>query len=335
MTWAFAFTVRSCWTTRGDHDAIYEFDQSRIVIGRGRGADVQLPHRTVSVRHATIELDGPRYTITDHTSTNGTRVAGARIVPGRAKPLRDGDRVELGGFAITFHAGQPVTRTNTAEHTASLARRLAREALEADDPPLAPSVSVLNGPSAGFQRVLPRPPAKLAIGRDPQAAFALEDADLSRHHAEIEVLVDGIFVRDNESKNGVFVGTERVVRHLLADRDEITVGSTVLRFEDPAAAAVRALESGDDEERETPGAAAIAPDEPIAAAPDQAGSPAEESTTDDASASADPAADVRPASSPRTRDASIAPADMLIYVLASVIFALSVLGLIWLLRPFG
>ena len=86
--------VRSCWAARAAggeggsvDDAVYEFDQSRVVIGRGRGADVRLPHRAVSVRHASIELDGTRYVVVDHGATNGTRVQGVRIVPDRPNDL--------------------------------------------------------------------------------------------------------------------------------------------------------------------------------------------------------------------------------------------------------
>ncbi|MCZ7682551.1 MAG: FHA domain-containing protein [Sandaracinaceae bacterium] len=74
--------VRSLWGPRTGEEVVYEFDQDRILLGRGRGADVCLPHRAVSLRHASIELSGARYAIVDHGSTNGTRVGGARLVPG-------------------------------------------------------------------------------------------------------------------------------------------------------------------------------------------------------------------------------------------------------------
>ena len=94
--------VRSLWASGSDVDAVFEFDQTRITIGRGRGADVRLPHRSVSLRHATIEHRRGGYVVVDHGTTNGTRVQGSRIVPGRDKPLRDGDRIELGGFSLVF-----------------------------------------------------------------------------------------------------------------------------------------------------------------------------------------------------------------------------------------
>ena len=304
--------VRSCWASRSDGDAVYDFDQTRITIGRGRGADVLLPHRAVSIRHATIEHGAKGYTIVDHDTTNGTRVQGARIVPGRDKPLRDGDRIDLGGFTILFRADVPVGRGASSERTASLARRLARVSLDEPTSAPRPCVTVLNGPSEGRAFPLPDPPARLTIGRDDACDLPLADADLSREHAELEVGLDGVWLRDLGSKNGVFMGELRIDERLLDDRDEVQLGSSVLRFEDPVSAVVAALEDGEDVEVETPGWEEPEPDPapvpvPVGAAP--------------------------PPARPVNRSANaVAPADMVIYVLASVVFALSVLGLIWLFR---
>ena len=312
--------VRSAWAPAPAIEAVYEFDQSRITIGRGRGADVRLPHRAVSVRHATIEHASRGYTIVDHETTNGTAVGGARVVAGRPKPLRHGDTIELGGFVITFLANVPVTTATSAERTASLARRLARDALDAEAGESTPSLVVLNGPMEGTRLTLPEPPSRLVIGRGESCDLTLDDADLSREHAEVEVGLDGVWLRDLDSKNGVWLGERRVEARLLDDRDEVRLGATMLRFDDPAAAPVEALDGGDDLAVEPPR---------LPAPPEPAPEPAEPPPPPD-EAAAPPASSPRP--SPRARGGSIAPADMVIYVLASAVFALSILGLLWLLR---
>ena len=147
----------------GVEDAVYEFDQDRIRIGRGAGADVALPHRSVSVKHATIEQQKGRYVILDHGATNGTRVNGQRIVPERAKPLRDGDRIDVGAFVIAWKESVPVVRSAGAERTASLAKRLLRDVLGDAGPPGARLV-LTNGPSAGAELRVPAPPAQLVLG---------------------------------------------------------------------------------------------------------------------------------------------------------------------------
>jgi pSer/pThr/pTyr-binding forkhead associated (FHA) protein len=299
-----------------DEEVVYEFDQDRILIGRGRGADVCLPHRTVSLRHATIELDGRRYGIVDHETTNGTRVLDARLVPRRPKPLRDHDSITIGVFSIVFRCDVPVTTPTSSERTSSLARRLARRALDGSDEDLRPSLVVLNGPQERERFVLPEPPARLVIGRGESCDMRLRDEDASREHAEIEVGVDGVRVRDLGSKNGISIGGRPVKERLLDDRDELRIGDTILLYEDAAAHAVHALEEGDDELAPPPPPPALAPPVEPAAAPPEV---AEEEVK-------------VPVPAPRPPRPSIAVADLVIYTLASVVFAASLLGLFWLLR---
>ncbi|MBK8171983.1 MAG: FHA domain-containing protein [Sandaracinaceae bacterium] len=76
-----------------------QVDQQRVVIGRGTGADVRLPKGTVSEHHATIRLDPNGFVLVDESSTNGTYVDGVRLVPGRAKSLREGDVIRVSTFS--------------------------------------------------------------------------------------------------------------------------------------------------------------------------------------------------------------------------------------------
>ncbi len=55
-------------------------------------------YENVSRRHATVRMDdGGHATIRDENSTNGTFVNGARVLPGGAVRLADGDLVRLAG----------------------------------------------------------------------------------------------------------------------------------------------------------------------------------------------------------------------------------------------
>ncbi|MCZ7682552.1 MAG: FHA domain-containing protein [Sandaracinaceae bacterium] len=166
-----------------------------------------------------------------------------------------------------------------------------------------------------------RPPPRAARALRDRAGgerceVVLADADASREHAELEIGLEGVTLRDLGSKNGVVVGGRAVRERLLGDGDELRIGATVLRFDDPAGERVRALEQGDDEAASLPDAEPAEP-EPEAAEP--AAEPALEPPEE-------------PPAPPPPPKASIAPADMVIYVLAAAVFALSVLGLLWLLR---
>jgi hypothetical protein len=77
----------------------HEVNQQRVVLGRSRDCDIQLPDSNVSRRHAELRQEGTAYWIVDLGSTNGTEVNGKRVK--RAK-LREGDTITLGSTQITF-----------------------------------------------------------------------------------------------------------------------------------------------------------------------------------------------------------------------------------------
>lgn len=68
-------------------------DGSRLVIGRGLGADFVIAESTMSRRHAAVGRDGDGLYVEDLGSTNGTLVNGR---PQQRAALRDGDEVRLG-----------------------------------------------------------------------------------------------------------------------------------------------------------------------------------------------------------------------------------------------
>jgi pSer/pThr/pTyr-binding forkhead associated (FHA) protein len=50
----------------------------------------------VSRRHALITYENETLFLTDLNSTNGTRINGFQLTPGRSYRLRDGDELEFG-----------------------------------------------------------------------------------------------------------------------------------------------------------------------------------------------------------------------------------------------
>ncbi|HEX5614226.1 MAG TPA: DUF3662 and FHA domain-containing protein [Acidimicrobiia bacterium] len=72
-----------------------------------------------------------------------------------------------------------------------------------------------------------------AIGRMPDCAVPLSDPQVSRHHAEVRPGHQGFHVVDLGSTNGTIVNGS-VIRgdHELRDGDEITIGSTIIRYEE-------------------------------------------------------------------------------------------------------
>jgi pSer/pThr/pTyr-binding forkhead associated (FHA) protein len=300
-----------------ENEACYEFDQARVVIGRGAGADVRLPHPSVSHAHAVIREEGVGYALVDDGSTNGTRVNGQPVVTGRPKRLRDGDRIEVGVFSGVFSAGLAVAQGTSAERTAALARRFIRELWTAGSVPV-PSLTVTEGPDQGRSAELPPPPGRFVVGRGETCDLVLRDADVSREHLAFTCEPSGVHLLDLDSKNGMRVNDRSVPERRLKDGDEVHIGATRLVYEDPAQAHLLAVEREPDtkldrsQERE----------------PSEDG-PSTEITGPEPDTGARLAP---PKQSPPPRRPGTAGADLVIYLLAGCVFLLSLAGLFLLLR---
>ena len=70
-----------------------------VSIGRAPDNDVAIDDRRVSRRHAELVQSNGRWMVHDLGSTNGTAVNGRLVTQA---PLRDGDRVSLGGFEVIY-----------------------------------------------------------------------------------------------------------------------------------------------------------------------------------------------------------------------------------------
>jgi len=89
----------------------------------------------------------------------------------------------------------------------------------------------------GGQR-FPLLPGANIIGRDSDLPVALNGTTVSRRHARIIVMADGVSLEDSGSKNGTFVGGVRAVSPVrLAHGDEIHIGALLLKFYSPPARA--------------------------------------------------------------------------------------------------
>ncbi len=312
---ALRLTVRSAEGRPLAEELRFDFEQARITLGRGAGADVRLPHTSVSDQHAAIRLESEGYVVVDGDSTNGTRVNGEKLVPGRKKRLSDGDRLDIGVYAIVFEGSRLTTETVTAERTAELARRLFR-ASQRGAQLGAPRIVILDGPQVGKSVEIGEPPARLRIGRAETCQLVLADPDVSREHAELVRDLDGVTLKNLESKNGVVLQGQVVQHRRLRDGDELMLGKTRLLFEEPADQPLIALMAEPDRPMPTP---STPPSElPTATV--------EASTIDPASARTSRAARAE------TGDKRNLDTDLLIYALAAVVIAVSVAGIVFLMR---
>ena len=70
----------------------------------------------------------------------------------------------------------------------------------------------------------------LTIGRSEENTLQIRDDSISRFHASIERRGDGFVIRDQQSRNGVWLGRQRIDQHRLRDGDVISIGRANLIF---------------------------------------------------------------------------------------------------------
>jgi pSer/pThr/pTyr-binding forkhead associated (FHA) protein len=89
-------------------------------------------------------------------------------------------------------------------------------------------LEILEGPDAGRRFRIDK--KITTLGRS-ATDILLKDPDISRLHAEIEVLPDGgVLLRDLGATNGLLVNQARVSTARLKPEDRIKLGSTLIRF---------------------------------------------------------------------------------------------------------
>jgi len=92
-------------------------------------------------------------------------------------------------------------------------------------------------------------PGRCVIGRTSDNDLQVESKYVSRHHAQVVTTVDGSWIEDLNSTNGIFVRGKRVRRHRLAEGDVVKLGLHELTYyrSDPKAAATVVLDPGHEE----------------------------------------------------------------------------------------
>ena len=81
--------------------------KAQLNIGRSADNDIVLDHSDVSRLHARLEQTSIGWQITDLGSTNGTFIAGNKLLPNIPEPLQPGKTFRIGPFSIYWKHSQP------------------------------------------------------------------------------------------------------------------------------------------------------------------------------------------------------------------------------------
>ncbi len=203
------------------------FKGPRLLIGRSGSCDLMLADSQISRQHAAIECEGVDFVLVDLGSANGTLVGyvGQRVT---RHVLREGDVIRLGHnlLKVTLLRDADVTElkpTPTADPSEATA--------VAPTPVGRPSIilTVVVGPDAGAVHA----PAKdrFQIGRQASCEVRLNDPSVSRVHATVKRETSGYAIYDENSSNGIEIGTppQRVLFAKLEHGTVVRLGSTELR----------------------------------------------------------------------------------------------------------
>jgi pSer/pThr/pTyr-binding forkhead associated (FHA) protein len=225
-----------------------------LVFGRAPDADVCLPYAKVSARHTRLFPDEGGYRIEDLGSTNGTRLAGRKLVPRVPEAIAFGEVFEVGGIQVCLASESLGAEAISPAHgTQTLARRLVHDLFEVGPPAESARIIVLSGPDEGREILLSASGRIFRMGRGESCDLILSDNDVSREHAAVERGPAGFAIRDLGSKNGVEVmGEELIGERPLRDGDIIRLGETRLRFIDPEDRYLRQMEVAEGDEPAVP-----------------------------------------------------------------------------------
>lgn len=204
-------------------------------VGR-EGADIMLPDKTVSRRHARILVEpSGSVLLEDLGSTNGTKRAGTPLPGGQRTTLADGMAVQFGSIKLTA-----VIPAGSVEELLSLP---APEASGEQEPLLALSApSETNASQArligkdGKAHVLAA--TRTTFGRRPDNDVVLTgDSFVSGAHASIVYEGDTFKLVDLGSTNGTKLNGQRIIPNIalpLKDGDDVMLGQTGFTFRGPA-----------------------------------------------------------------------------------------------------
>ncbi len=200
----------------------YRLEGSVSSIGRAEENPVGLfGDPSVQARHAVIEHHGDDYVLRGLAVQEGTFVNGSRV---ESATLKDGDRIRLGSYELSFHLRQVPASASAAAVAPAPARPSAPPPSVAQ---AAPGPCLVDSEGNRFE-VHPGQPTR--IGRALDNDIVIAHSSVSRHHATIEQR-DGAFeLRDLASQNGTFVGQQRVSEAPLRDGDMVRLGEATLTF---------------------------------------------------------------------------------------------------------
>lgn len=199
-----------------------EICKDSTTIGRSRNCDIFLEDVAVHRKQATIIYSNVGYLLRDDHGGNDSLVNGR---PVKEQLLKDGDQLVFGNTQLIFFSHET---TRTFQQFSSRGRELHIEKKpESHTSPIAKlNLTSMRGTIQSFD-LSPH----MTIGRSRDCSIFLEDLAVSRLHATIRQLSDGVYeLEDQHSATGTFVNGQAIIRCRLNEGDIVQIGSSRFTF---------------------------------------------------------------------------------------------------------
>src|SRR5216684_3202780 len=220
-------------------------DRAHVVtVGRQAGVSLLLEHSSVSRLHAEITCGNSEYLLRDTGSSNGTFVNDSPVARDAVYKLHHHDRVRFGDVQFRFELRPQASHTGVSTPSSSAFLHIQGTELHASVSRIIPEsvlrtlndtpTLVLVGQNTPPEVIPLAHGKRYTFGRDKQNDIVLNDASSSRQHAEIFTAPDGFYVRDLNSRYGVFVNRVKINNaYHLSHGDRVVLGNMLVYFSYP------------------------------------------------------------------------------------------------------
>jgi len=185
-------------------------------IGSAPDAHVSLKKADIAPLHCELQLAGGNVTLRVPDPTHPVMLNG-KVVQG-VLTVRAGDQIGIGSVTAKLVATEAANRSAADLDSDTGATRMR----------MAVPKYVLRGVSGpAFGKTFPVP-GPLVIGRAPECDISITSEEISRRHAQVKPIQDGLAVDDLGSANGTYINGQRVQHGLLKPGDELRLDA--IRF---------------------------------------------------------------------------------------------------------
>lgn len=185
----------------------------------GRAGTILIEDTRVSRQHCQVVLEGSDIYVEDLGSTNGTTVAGQKVIPGSRMTLNNGETISLGGLELILSL--PGETNKTQQVLSGKTTAIFGQPTLSDTP----AWLIVDGKESPLHLGMQ------SFGRKDNNDIVIPDPYVSGQHGTLEVTADGVFLVDIGSTNGTVLNEAKLspnMRTKLDKNDVIRLGSLEL-----------------------------------------------------------------------------------------------------------